>query len=75
MNSVNSPEVFFKLGEGNQIEIYDDGENDQEDDDDGDDDEEGEEGEEGGNRPYGNLNINFEEIEKEKFKDAEDDAK
>jgi hypothetical protein len=69
MNSMNNPDVFFKLGEGNQIEIYDDGEGEEYDD----DDEEGEEGED----KYGKLDINFAYIEKnnEKFEDADGDAK
>lgn len=71
MASMNSPDVFFKLGEGNQIEFYDDGEGEEN----GDDDEEEEDDEEEV-RPYGKLNINFEYIEKEnneKFQDAEGD--
>jgi hypothetical protein len=70
MNSMNNPDVFFKLGEGNQIEIYDDGEEYNEGDGEEDDVEDGEE-------KFGKLDINFQYIEKnnEKFEDADGDAK
>jgi hypothetical protein len=69
MNSMNNPDVFFKLGEGNQIEIYDDGEGEEYDD----EEEDGEEGED----KYGKLDINFAYIEKnnEKFEDADGEKK
>jgi hypothetical protein len=57
------PDVFFKLGEGGQIEVYDDGEN-----------EDGEEDEEYDENEIPIVRTNDQDIQEEKFTDAEENT-